>query len=463
MRDMLKLTLNLAKKFLAVIWLVLISIHPSIARSEPLSRERAEARQWYQDAKFGVFLHWGLYSLLGGAGEDGLATWVMNNKKIPIEKYERLADFFNPTAFDAEEWAGIFAQAGANYVVFTAKHHDGFAMYDSKISDFDIVDSTPFGRDVVAELKAALDKRGIKLFHYYAQLDWRHPDYFPRGRFGHDYTGRDESVGDWNKYLAYQNGQIKELLTQYGEAAGIWLTGWLDRAYLPNQGDWNLQNTYKMVREIQPNAIISNNHHLAPFPNEDTQLFERDLPGECSFFFCTTDMGSGVAYEVVETMYKSSWGFHLTEGSGDKDTRALIQMMVKAAGYDANFTLNTGPMPNGKLDPEHVRRYLEIGQWLKLNGESIYKTRGGPLTVRPWGATTQTDKTVYVHILDNQDSVLNINFPADQKIAVARYLSTGKLVPFIQKNDFLRLELDSLELQKLQSEIPDLIVKLTLQ
>lgn len=182
MRDIL----NPSKPFLAVIWLVLISIHPSIARSEPLSRERAEARQWYQDAKFGVFLHWGLYSLLGGAGEDGLATWVMNNKKIPVEKYERLADFFNPTAFDAEEWADIFAQAGANYVVFTAKHHDGFAMYDSKISDFDIVDSTPFGRDVVAELKTALDKREIKLFHYYAQLDWRHPDYFPRGRFGHD-------------------------------------------------------------------------------------------------------------------------------------------------------------------------------------------------------------------------------------------------------------------------------------
>ena len=457
---------RLTKRFVFSVFLTLLALLNSnpmaLAEVEKLSQERLEARQWYQDAKFGVFLHWGIYSLMAGAGEDTIAEWVMQTEEIPVAQYEQLADFFNPTAYDADKWADTFAKAGARYVIITAKHHDGFAMYHSKVSDYNVVEATPFGRDVIGELKTALDKRGIRLFLYYSQLDWRHPDYFPRGRFGHDYTGRDESQGNWDNYLKYQDAQVRELLTQYGDIAGIWFDGWWDRKYLPNQGDWRLQDTYNMIREIQPGAIISNNHHIAPFPNEDTQLFEQDLPGECNFVqHCTTDIREGVAFEMVETI-NGSWGFHLTD-SNHKSSRALIQRMVGAAGRNANFTLNTGPLPNGKLQAVHVERYMDIGQWLRQNGESIYKTRGGPLTPRSWGVTTQTEGAVYVHILDLIDTRLSMNLPADIKVRSARYLSSGKKLAYSHERGVLTLTLDREKVQALQSEIPDLIVKLEIR
>ena len=424
---------------------------------DELSKERQEAREWYQDAKFGVFVTWGIYSLLGGANGDYIAEWVMEEERIPINKYRKLAENFNPTQFDAEEWAQIFEDAGAKYVTFVTKHHDGFAMFDSKVSAYDIVDATPFARDIVAELKNALDKRGIKLFMYYSQVDWYHPDYFPRGRFGQDYTGRDESHGEWNKYLEFQNAQIKELATQYGDIAGFWFDGWWDREYLPNQGDWRLQDTYNMIRSIQPGAIISNNHHQAPFPNEDTQLFERDLPGECNYHFCTRDVRGGVAHEMVETLYAGgSWGWDLMDDAV-RPAKDMIQTLVRAAGHNANFTLSTGPMPNGKIEPEHIRRYLEIGQWLKENGESVYGTRGGPLKARPWGVTTQKDDVVYVHILDALDTSLAMNFPKELDVKSATYLGSSEKVPFTLEDGILSL---SLSLDKLREERPDLIVKL---
>lgn len=198
------------------------------------SPENLEAREWFQDAKFGVFIHWGVYSVMAGAGDKEIAEWVMENKNIPISKYERLPSIFNPTAFDADAWVKLFKSAGATYITITSKHHDGFAMFDSKISDYDIVERTPFGRDVLAELKEACEKHGLKLFFYYSQLDWHHPDYYPRGHTGHFYTGRAEE-GDWDNYIAYQNEQIRELLTQYGEIGGIWFDGWWDQQNTPMQ------------------------------------------------------------------------------------------------------------------------------------------------------------------------------------------------------------------------------------
>jgi len=147
--------------------------------------ENMAARQWFQDAKFGIFLHWGLYSELGGAGKMGIAEWIMNDEQIPARHYERLAKFFNPTAFNADAWVSRFKSAGAKYVVITSKHHEGFAMFASKVSPYNIVAATPFKRDPLAELAAACRKQGIKLFFYYSQLDWHHPDYFPRGTTGH--------------------------------------------------------------------------------------------------------------------------------------------------------------------------------------------------------------------------------------------------------------------------------------
>jgi alpha-L-fucosidase len=348
------------------------------------------ARRWFQDAKFGIFIHWGIYSVLA----DG--EWVMNLQQIPIRKYERLAEFFQPTRFDADEWVRAFQSAGARYVTITAKHHDGFAMYDSAASDYDIVDRTHHGKDVLAELKEACDRNGLKLFFYYSQLDWHHPDYYPRGETGGDYTGRPDR-GDWDRYIDYMNAQLTELLTHYGPIGGVWFDGWWDQKKTAMRDRWRLRETYELIHRLQPQALIISNHHTIPFPGEDVQPFEKDLPGANTAGFNTTHVAA-MPKEMAQTM-NGSWGFNLQDDDF-KSTRELIQTLVGAAGRDSNLLLNTGPMPNGRLQPENVATYREIGEWLSRHGESVYGTRGGPLPPAEWGVTTHNASAVYVHVTD---------------------------------------------------------------
>ena len=259
------------------------------------------------------------------------------------------------------EWVSLVKKAGMKYITITSKHHDGFAMYDSKISDYDIVDRTPYGKDVLKLLKEECDKQGIKLFFYYSQLDWHHPDYYPRGRTGQEYTGRPEH-GNWDAYINYMNSQLTELLTNYGEIGGIWFDGMWDKKDAP----WQLEKTYKLIHEHQPGALVGSNHHLDPYPGEDFQMFERDLPCENTMGFNVTKKISTLPLEMCETM-NGSWGFNLSD-QDYKPTKTLIQTMVKSAGYGANFLLNTGPMPNGKIQPENISTLLEIGKWMEKYG-----------------------------------------------------------------------------------------------
>src|ERR1700733_3033144 len=197
--------------------LPIASLVPAQVGYQP-SPQNLEARHWFQDARFGLFIHWGVYSVLG----DG--EWVMNNQKIPITEYEKLPPRFNPTEFDPAEWVALAKAAGMKYITITSKHHDGFQMFDSKVSDYNVADRTPYKKDVLKMLADECHKQGIKLFFYYSQLDWHSPDYFPRGGTGRT-AGRPET-GDWNKYLDYMDAQLTELLTNYGEIAGIWFDGW---------------------------------------------------------------------------------------------------------------------------------------------------------------------------------------------------------------------------------------------
>ncbi len=387
------------------------------------------SREWFQDSKFGMFIHWGVYSLLA-RGE-----WIMNNDKIQIIDYERLPSQFNPTQFDPVEWVDIVKAAGMKYITITSKHHDGFAMFDSKISDYDILDRTPYKKDVLKMLADECHKQNIKLFFYHSQLDWHHPDYFPRGRTGRD-AGRLEQ-GDWYRYIDYMNNQLKELLTNYGEIGGIWFDGWWDRP----EADWQLWKTYTLIHDLQPQALIGSNHHRRPFPGEDFQMFEKDLPGGKTAEFNQDSEISELPLETCETI-NGSWGFHLTD-KRYKSTRELIQYLVKAAGNNANFLLNIGPMPNGKIQPEFVDRLKAMGQWLVKYGEAIYGTRGGPVAPRSWGVTTQKGYKIYVHVLNwnPQDAlfvpltrvVKSAYFLKDNSTAAFRKVENGILLKPIPK------------------------------
>jgi len=375
------------------------------------------ARQWFQDAKFGLFIHWGVYSVLA----DG--EWVMNNKKIPVAEYEKLPARFNPTEFNPAEWVALAKAAGMKYITITSKHHDGFAMWDSQVSDWNIVKRTPYHQDVLKRLADECHKQGIKLFFYHSQLDWHHPDYFPRGRTGADYTGRPEN-GDWNKYLDYMDAQLKELLTGYGPIAGIWFDGMWDKP----QADWKLARTYQLIHDLQPTALVGSNHHQAPIPGEDFQMFEKDLPGANTAGFNTTEIGK-LPLETCETI-NGAWGYNAND-KRFKSTKALIDYLARAAGYGANFLLNVGPMPNGKIQPEFVERLQQMGDWLNKYGESIYGTRGGPVSPRPWGATTRKGNTVYLHILNWPDATLALpKMPA--KVKSARFLKDGRSAEFAE-------------------------------
>ena len=383
------------------------------AQSYQPTAANLEARRSFQDAKFGLFIHWGVYSVLS----DG--EWVMNNRRIPARDYEKLPALFNPTEFDAREWVSLAKAAGMKYITITSKHHDGFAMFDSKVSDWDIVDRTPYKRDVLKMLADECHRQGIKLFFYHSHLDWHHPDYFPRGRTGRD-AGRPDG-GQWNRYLDYMDAQLTELLTNYGEIGGIWFDGWWDRP----DADWRLQKTYDLIHRLQPAALVGNNHHKKPFPGEDFQMFEKDLPGKNTAGFNQDSVIGDLPLETCETI-NNSWGFNLNDPRY-KSTRDLVHYLVRAAGYGANFLLNVGPMPNGKIQPEFVTRLQEMGHWLEKNGESIYGTRGGPVSPRPWGVTTQKDNKVYVHLLDWEDESLALP-PLPGKVASARMLNGGVVV-----------------------------------
>jgi len=378
--------------------------------------ERLVARERYRSDRFGMFIHWGAYSQLG-AGE-----WIMQTRGLTVDEYEWLSATFDPELFDARAWVEVARAAGVRYITITARHHDGFSMFDTDATEYDIVDWARFGRDPMAELAEACREAGIQLFFYYSQLDWHHPDYYPRGSTGHA-TGRPDS-GDWSAYLAFMNRQLEELLTRYGPLGGIWFDGMWDKP----DAEWRLGETYALIHRLQPAALIIPNHHEAPRPGEDVQTFEQDLPGANTAGWNTADIGE-LPLETSLTM-NGSWGFNITDRRW-KSVRELIHYLVRAAGADANLLLNVGPRSDGTIQPEAVARLRGLGEWLGTYGESVYGTRGGPIPPRAWGVTTHTGDRVYVHVLDWPDAALSI--PAvERRISEARMLESGEAVAFQQ-------------------------------
>jgi alpha-L-fucosidase len=347
------------------------------------SASNLKAREKFMDMKFGLFIHWGIYSVLG----DG--EWIMNTRKIPYYNYKRLADFFNPQGFNAKEWVALAKSSGMKYITVTSRHHDGFSMFKTKASPYNIVDATPYKKDPLKELADECVKEGIELRFYYSLLDWGREDY----AYGSKIVNGKPEKGDWDSYINFMKAQLTELITNYPSIKGIWFDGDWDRKDV----NWRYDEIYALIHKLNPEIMIGNNHHLAPKPGEDFQLFEKDLPGNNTAGFSAEAKIGNIPLETCETM-NGSWGFNINDRSY-KTVKQLVHYLVNAAGRNANFLLNVGPMPNGKIQPEFTDTLQKIGNWMKVNSESIYGTRGNVVSGQPWGVVTAKEKIWYTHVL----------------------------------------------------------------
>lgn len=430
-------------RFIAFLLLFVMNLGVFAQSSYQPTEENLKARQEFQDNKFGIFLHWGLYAMLA-TGE-----WTMTNNNLNYKEYAKLAGGFYPSKFDADKWVAAIKASGAKYICLTSRHHDGFSMFDTQYSDFNIVKATPFKRDIIKELAAACSKQGIKLHFYYSHLDWTREDY-PWGRTGWG-TGRSNPQGDWKSYYQFMNNQLTELLTNYGPVGAIWFDGWWDQDGNPGF-NWELPEQYAMIHKLQPGCLIGNNHHQTPFAGEDIQIFERDLPGENTAGLSGQSV-SHLPLETCETM-NGMWGYKITD-QNYKSTKTLIHYLVKAAGKNANLLMNIGPQPDGELPEVAVQRLKEMGEWMNQYGETIYGTRGGAVAPHDWGVTTQKGNKLYVHILNLQDKALFLPL-ADKKVKKAVLFKNGTPVRFTKNKEGVLLEF---------TEIPkdiDYVVELTI-
>ena len=404
--------------------------------------ENLQARKEFQDNKFGVFLHWGIYSMTA-RGE-----WYMNDRNIHRDEYAKLASGFYPSKFDAAQWVSAIKASGAKYITITSRHHDSFSMFDTAESDFNIVDATPFKRDVLKELADECHKQGIKLHLYYSHLDWKREDY-PLGKTGKG-TGRPQGKENWQTYYRFMNNQLTELLTHYGPIGAIWFDGVWDQA---DDFDWQLEEQYGLIHRLQPACLIGNNHHRTPYAGEDFQMFERDLPGENTAGFSEGQEVSVLPLETCETMNKT-WGYNI-EDQQYKSTKTLIQLLVRAAGKNANLLMNIGPQPNGELPAAAVQRMKEMGEWMNQYGETIYGTRGGDVAPQTWGVSTRKGNRLFIHVLDWQETTLRL--PLKAKVKKAVQFVDGTPVTFRQDKDGVLLTFPQVPTET------DYVVELTLK
>jgi alpha-L-fucosidase len=333
--------------------------------------------EWFRDAKFGMFIHWGMSSELGGIWDDkryyGITEWLMRRGEIMSNDYKAAAPQFNPVDFDAKQWVATAKAAGARYMVITSKHHDGFAMFDSKVSDFDIVDATPFGRDPMKELTQAAQKAGIKIGFYYSQnQDWTEPD-----ASGNAWEFKEEGK-DFSRYFEGKaKPQLEELLTNYGPIDIIWFDtpGGMSKEAAMELKAW--------VKELQPNCLVSDRlgHDLGDYKGYG----DGEIPAIPE---------TGRPWEAIFT-HNDSWGYSHFDNNF-KSTSEVLHMLVTIAGKGGNLLLNIGPDGLGKFPPESARVFGEVGEWLKVNGEAIYGSEGSPIGVVPWGTVTRKSDKLYL-------------------------------------------------------------------
>lgn len=404
------------KRFFLLVALLCMAGAPLRAENYKPTPENLQSRRQFSEDRFGIFIHWGIYSTFA-QGE-----WYLQDGPLRREEYAKAANAFYPHAFDAKAWAKVFKKAGARYITFTTRHHDGFSMWNTRQSEYNIM-HTPYGKDVVAQLSEACRENNLALHLYYSHIDWMRDDY-PMGRTGRG-VGKDTAKADWPHYFAFMNRQLTELLTQYGPVRAIWFDGWWDHDQTKPAFDWQLPEQYALIHRLQPACLVGNNHHQQPNEGEDLQFFERDVPGENKAGLSGQAIGR-LPLETCETM-NGMWGYKVAD-QNYKSADQLVQLLVRTASKGANLLLNVGPQPDGNLPAAAVERLEAMGEWLQVNGESIYGTVAGSLGDGKNVVSTRRGKKVYVHILDA--SIKMLDLPCSDQVKKVYRLGKGMPLSF---------------------------------
>jgi alpha-L-fucosidase len=407
--------------------------------------QKDDRMKWWREARFGLFIHWGLYAIPAGEwnGQTNYGEWIRNNAQIPLATYDKFLQQFNPVKFNAEEWVLLAKNAGMKYIVITSKHHDGFALYDSKVSDFDVM-STPFKRDILKELAAACKKHDMRFCFYHSIMDWHHPDYLPRRTWEKD---RPVANANFMKYVDYMKEQLKELLTSYGNIGVLWFDGEWEGTWTHEHG----KDLYQFVRSQQP-AIIVNNRvdkgregmqggtkeggYTGDFGTPEQEIPATGIPG--------TD------WESCMTM-NNNWGYNKNDNNW-KSAEDLVQKLVDIASKGGNFLLNVGPTAEGLFPQASVERLQLMGEWMKVNGESIYATEASPFKKLSWGRCTQKtingNTRLYLHVFDWPQNNQLILPGLGSEIQNARALAGNTTVKYSKKENDYVIDLTGLSKQK---------------
>jgi alpha-L-fucosidase len=370
--------MSLAKRFLlpSLALLAAVTICPLSARAalpEETKEQTDQRMGWWRDAKFGMFIHWGLYAIPAGEWNGvkvpGLGEWIQSGGKIPEPDYAKLQHQFNPVKYDAKKWVALAKQAGVKYIVITSKHHDGFCLFDSKLTDYDVM-GTPYGRDLLKPLADECHRQGIKICFYHSILDWHQPD--AKGK-------------DFPKYVEHLRGQLRELLTNYGPIGVLWFDG----EWIPEWTEEQGRDLEKYLRSIQPDLIVNNRVGKRKQTPGDFGTPEQEIPATGT---------PGWDWETCMTM-NDTWGFKKDDQNW-KSPQDMLRKLVDITSKGGNFLLNVGPTAEGEIPPPSVERLEAMGRWLAANGESIYGTAASPFAKLDWGRCTRKPGTLYLHVFD---------------------------------------------------------------
>ncbi len=381
------------------------------------AEQTAQRMKWFTDARFGMFIHWGPVALKGS--EIG---WSRGTE-VPAKEYDSLYKNFTAELFDAADWVLIAKAAGMKYIVLTAKHHDGFSLWDTKLSDYNIMNA-PLGRDVVKELAAECRKHGIVFCTYYTILDWYHPDYTLYAHGGPGFKLPEGQTPDMNRFIKYMKGQLKELIENYGPLGIIWFDGEWEEPWTADMGD----DMYDYIRTLQPSIIINNRVGKGRHGMAGTTAQTKHNPGD----YDTPEQRVGAfqnqrPWETCMTICQQ-WAWKPNDKM--KSAKQCIQTLLRTVGGDGNLLFNVGPMPDGRIEPRQVERLMEMGQWLEAYGHSVYGTRGGPFKPGMWGVSTHKGTSVYVHVMTFSEESVTLP-PIDRKIEDVKLL-TGGTVTYTQ-------------------------------